>query len=259
MSRFEGKVAVVVGGASGIGRATSELFASEGATVVVADLNGPLAHETAAACGNSSIAFQLDVVDETAWDKLTGLLRDTFGGIDILANSAGFSYLENVSDATIAHWRRELDVNLTGTFLASQSAISLMKERGAPCAIVHVSSIYGLVGVAHAAAYCATKAGMTMLTKSIALHCADQKWPIRCNSVHPTYVDTPLLRLKASMYGGEEAMLASMAAEVPMGRIATPRDVADAIAFLSSDASALISGTTLVIDGAMTAGIPDPH
>lgn len=259
MRRFEGKTALVAGGGSGIGRTACEMLAHEGATIVVADINLEAAEEVAKICGNQSLAHCIDVTDEVEWSRLQARLSTAFGGIDIMVNSAGFSYLESLTDATVAHWRREIDVNLTGAFLASQAAVALMREAGRTGAIVHVSSVYGLMAVSHAAAYCAAKAGMTLLTKSIAMHCAEQKWPIRCNSVHPTFVDTPLLRIKAAMYGGgEEAMLAGMAAEVPMGRIATTRDVGEAILFLASEAAGLITGTTLAIDGGVTAGIPTP-
>ena len=186
-------------------------------------------------------------------------LEAEFGGIDIMVNSAGISYLQNLSDTTVEQWRREIDVNLTGSFLASQFAVRLMKDRGTPCSIVHVSSIYGLTPVAHAAAYCAAKGGMVMLSKSVALHCAERKWPVRCNTVNPGFVDTPLLRLKEDMYGGSGVMLEAMAAEIPMGKVASSENIAEAITFLSSDAASLISSTTLVIDGALTVGLAARH
>lgn len=259
MSRFQGQVAVITGGASGIGRATAFAFAREGATVVIADINGSAAEETARRAGGDAMAFHLDVADATAWDALAEEVLRRFGRLDILVNGAGIGWAGNFEEMPLDAWNAMLAVNLTGVMLGCQAGVRAMRKAGHGGAIVNISSIGGLVGGEDIVGYCATKGGVTLLTKSVALHCARQGTGIRCNSVHPTYVDTEMLDPVASAFGSRDAMLAGMAAEVPIGRVAKPEDVAGAILYLASADAAMVSGSALVVDGAQLAGLPSKH
>lgn len=257
MSRFDGKVAVVTGGASGIGRATALAFAREGAKVVVADINEAGAAETARRVGGQSFAFRLDVSNPAAWDALAAEVLNRFNRFDVLVNGAGIGWAGRFEDMPLDAWNAMVAVNLTGVMLGCQVAVKAMKTAGNGGAIVNISSVGGLVGGEDIVGYCATKGGVTLLTKSVALYCA--KAGIRCNSVHPTYVDTEMLDPVAAAFGSREAMLKGMAAEVPMGRVARPEDVAGAILYLASDDAAMVSGSALLVDGAQLAGLPARH
>jgi NAD(P)-dependent dehydrogenase (short-subunit alcohol dehydrogenase family) len=257
--RLEGRVAIVTGGASGIGRATCKTFAREGATVVVADINKAGAEATASAIGAAASAHAIDVADELAWRELIGVSIERLGRLDILVNCAGIGRAGNFEDLTMEDWTAQVDVNLTGVFLGCKHGVKAMRAAGNGGSIINISSIAGLVGGDDIAGYSATKGGVTMLTKSVALHCAKHRTGIRCNSVHPTYVDSEMLDPVAAMFPSREAMLAGMAEAVPMGRVAIPQDIANACLFLASDESSLISGSSILVDGAQLAGLPSRH
>lgn len=257
--RLQGKVAIVTGAASGIGRATAIACAREGARVGVTDINLAGAEATAAMIGDTAIALPLDVTSEAAWPEATAAVVKRFGKLDSLANIAGIGFPGTIMDLTIDHWNKMIAVNLTGVMLGCQAAIRAISETGGSGAIVNVSSLAGLVGISDVAGYCASKGGVTTLSKSVALYCAEQQLPIRCVSVHPTYVDSEMLDPIASAIGNREAMIAGMASLVPMGRIAKPEDIANAILFAISDEAAMLSGSPLIIDGAQLAGPSSAH
>jgi 3(or 17)beta-hydroxysteroid dehydrogenase len=259
MGRLNGKVALITGAASGIGYATAKKMIAEGAKVVAADINGPKVIEKALALGENAQGFEMDVGSPEAWANATQYVVETFGKLDIVCNVAGIGFPGSIQDLKMSDWSLMIAVNLTGVMLGCQYGIAAIKRSGGSGAIINVSSIGGLVGVSDIAGYCATKGGVTTLTKSVAMFCAEQRLPIRCVSIHPTYVDTEMLDDVAEAIGGRKPMLDAMANEVPMGRVASPEDVANSIAFAASDEAAMISGSALLVDGAQLAGPRSAH
>jgi len=256
---FSGKVAIITGGASGIGRETAVQLAKAGCHIIVADINLDKATEVAEGLFTDSIAFKLDVSSEENWIDVMTCAKETFGGLDILINCAGIGFADDFEDMPLDHWNAMISVNLTGTFLGCQKAIKLMKESGKPAVITNISSIAGLVGGEDIAGYSASKGGVTMLTKSVALYCAGKGYNIRCNSIHPTYVDTEMLDPIADAFDSRQVMLDGMATQVPIGRVAIPSDIASTILFLCSPDAGMITGHQMVIDGGQLAGIPAQH
>lgn len=257
--RLQGKVALVTGGGSGIGRATCRLFVAEGAQVVVADLNADGARRTAESLGAAAVAHAMDVTREPDWERAVRVPVERFGRLDVVCNVAGIGRGGSIEDTNLADWDAMIAVNLTGTMLGCKHGLKAIVNSGGRGAIVNVSSLGGLVGVADIAGYCASKGGVTVLTKSVALHCAQKRYPVRCVSVHPTYVDTEMLDPVAQMMGDRKALIEGMARLVPMGRVCTPDDVARVIAFAASDDAAMVSGSELLVDGAQLAGPPSAH
>jgi len=204
-------------------------------------------------------AGHLDVTDEESWADLIGSVREEHHRLDILVNCAGIGVAGSFEELTLDDWNSLIAVNLTGPFLGIKHAVPLMRDSGDGGSIVNVSSIAGIVGGEDLAGYSASKGGLTVLTKSAALHCAQHAPGVRCNSVHPTYVDSPMLDPVADQFGNRQEMLAGMAAEVPLGRVAVPEDIAAAISFLASDESCMMTGAELVVDGGQLAGIPSKH
>jgi len=259
VNRIEGKVALVTGGASGIGRATCQTFAREGAKIIIADINQEGASETAGGIGDNALAYPLDVTQENQWQQVISTSLDRFKRLDIVVNCAGIGSSNNFEETDLADWNNMIAVNLTGVMLGCKYGIKGMKSGNNGGSIINMSSLGGLIGAPDVVAYCATKGGVTLLTKSVALHCAQHKLNIRCNSVHPTYVDSEMLDPIAEVFGSHEAMITAMAEEVPIGRIAQPQDIANAILFLASDESAMVTGAALVVDGGQSAGIYGKH
>lgn len=259
MLRVENKVALVTGGASGIGRECCKLLAAEGARVLVADIDETGGLATVAAIGANSRFQYLDVGDEKLWNQSARRAIDEFGSLDILVNSAGVGFSGNFEDTKIEDWNAIIRVNLTGVFLGCKSMVRARMGTMTSASIVNISSIAGLVGGEDIAAYSATKGAVTILSKSIALSCAARGLGIRCNTIHPTYVDTEMLDPIAELFSSREEMCAGMAAQVPLGRLATARDIANAVLFLASDESAMVTGSALVVDGGTTAGLPARH
>jgi 3(or 17)beta-hydroxysteroid dehydrogenase len=245
MGRVQDKVALITGGASGIGHATAQLFAEEGAKVVLTDLRAPQFQSTAA-------TYKLDVTNENDWITATDAIVRDFGKIDIVVNSAGVSLLKDIETTTLDEWRRLMAVNLDGTFLGCKHAIRVMKDRGGG-SIVNMSSVAGIIGTSHLVAYSASKGGVRLLTKSVALHCARKGYNIRCNSVHPSFADTPMLQGMVNAARNPEKLAASFAAASPLGRIAQPIEIARTVLFLASDESSFTTGAEFVVDGGLTA------
>ena len=251
MGRLQDKIALITGGASGIGRAAAHLFAEEGATVVIADRDEAAAQAAATAIGGRASFQRLDVTAEDRWIAVTDALVRDRGRLDILINSAGVSLLKDIEATTLDEWRVLMAVNLDGTFLGCKHAVRVMKERGG--SIVNMSSVAGLIGSGFLAAYCASKGGVRLLTKAVALHCARKGYNIRCNSVHPSFADTPMLEGMVAAARNPDKLAASFTAAAPLGRLAQPIEVARTILFLASDESVFTTGAELVVDGGLTA------
>jgi 3(or 17)beta-hydroxysteroid dehydrogenase len=253
MGRVDHKIALVTGGASGIGFATAGLFADEGAKVVLTDLDKLRTSAAMTALGHRARFHELDVTREADWIAVTDAVALEFGRLDILVNCAGVSLLKDIEATTLDEWRSVMTVNLDGTFLGCKHAIRVMKERGGG-SIVNMSSVAGLIGAANLAAYSASKGGVRLLTKSVALHCARKGYNIRCNSVHPSFVETPMLQSMLAAARDPRKLEANYAKAAPLGRLAKPIEVARTILFLASDESAFTTGAEMVVDGGLTAG-----
>ena len=252
MGRVAGKVALITGGASGIGRASAELFVAEGARVVIADIDEAGGAAAARAIGEAALMVRLDVTSEDDWRAAIAATLEAFGQLHVLVNSAGVSVLKNVEDTTLEEWRFVNGVNLDGTFLGCKHAIPAITESGGG-SIINLSSVSGLVGGHNLAAYNASKGGVRLLTKSVALHCARKGYNIRCNSVHPTFIDTPILEPILARAEDPEVMRQKLARQVPIGRLGRPEEVAAGILYLASNESAFMTGAEFVLDGGVTA------
>jgi 3(or 17)beta-hydroxysteroid dehydrogenase len=253
MGRVDGKIALVTGGASGIGLAAAALLAEEGAKVVLTDLDESRAREAVKTLAERVRFHKLDVTHENEWISVTEAVVAEVGRLDILVNCAGVSLLKDIEATTLDEWRRLMMVNLDGTFLGCKHAIRVMKEKGGG-SIVNISSVAGLVGAGNLAAYSASKGSVRLLTKSVALHCARRRYNIRCNSVHPSFVETPMLQSMLAAARDPQKLKANYASAAPLGRLARPIEVARAILFLASDEAAFTTGAELVVDGGLTAG-----
>jgi len=257
--RVSGKVAIVTGGASGIGRGCALRLAEEGATVVITDLQdelgGAVAAEIAAVGGRADYHHH-DVTSEAAWVAVVEAVRQQHGRLDVLVNNAGIGIASSILDMTLADWQRQQAVNLDGVFLGIKHAIPLMRESGGG-SIINMSSVAGLKGSPHLAAYNATKGGVRLLTKGVALESARERWSVRVNSVHPGVIDTPIwTKLGAALLaeGANAVDVETMAATaVPTGVLGKPVDIANGVLFLASDESSYLTGTELVIDGGLSA------
>lgn len=254
MGRVEGKVAVVTGAASGIGRATAVLLAREGAAVAVTDVQAEAGHETVQAiadAGGRARYWQLDTSDEQAVAEVIDEAAATFGHLDVLVNNAGISGVNKATDQiSLEEWNAVIAVDLTGVFLCTKHAIGHLRRAGGG-SIVNVSSIYGLVGAPDAPPYHAAKGGVRLMSKTDALLFAPDR--IRVNSVHPGFVWTPMVARFLADQGDPEAGRQALDALHPIGHMGEPDDVAYGILYLASDESAFVTGSELVIDGGYTA------
>lgn len=248
--RLNGKIAIITGAASGLGAACARRFHAEGARLVLTDINGPALQAIADDIDGAAWIMH-DVASEEDWNAAIALVTERFGGLDILVNNAGIGFFKSVETTTLAEWRHVQAVNSDGTFLGCRAGVLAMKDRGG--SIVNVSSVAGLIGDGNLAAYCASKGAVRLLTKSVALHCARRRYGIRCNSVHPSFADTPMVQEMIDTARSPDKMRAGLNQASPLGRLATPDEVVAAMLFLASDESSYVNGTELVVDGGMTA------
>jgi NAD(P)-dependent dehydrogenase (short-subunit alcohol dehydrogenase family) len=249
-----GKVALITGGASGIGRATAQLFAAEGAALALVDVDESGARALAQAvedAGGQAIVIGCDVSQAGDCHRAVEATVEAFGSLDILFNNAGIIRRADVVGTTEEEWDRVMAVNLKSVFLMSKYAVPVMAARGGG-AIVNTGSGWGLLGGRHAVSYCASKAAVVNLTRAMALDHGHQG--IRVNCVCPGDTDTSMLRCEAQQLGATEAQFLAEAADRPLGRIGTPEEIARAVLYLASDASSFVTGTTLVVDGGGLAG-----
>lgn len=250
--RLEGKVALVTGGGSGIGRATAMLFGTEGARVAVADIDEQGAEatvETILAAGGEATAIGVDVSDAGQVEHMVSTCVQIYEGLDILFNNAGIIVAGSVTDSDEISWDRTFDVNLKGVMLCSKFAIPEMIRNGGG-AIVNTSSINGLVASVGIASYAASKGAVLMLTKQMALDYAAEN--IRVNCVCPSDVNTPMIRRFINSTPDPKATEARLRDRVPLGRLAEATDVAKAVLFLTSDDASFITGVALPVDGGVT-------
>jgi NAD(P)-dependent dehydrogenase (short-subunit alcohol dehydrogenase family) len=251
MKRLEGKVALVTGGARGIGRAICEAYVAEGAKVAVADRLAHEAEETAAALGPNAMAVTMDVTDLGAISAGVKAVEAKWGGIDVLVNNAGIFNMASIDKVTVEDYRRQYDVNVGGTIFAIQAVVPGMKKRGGG-AIINFSSQAGRRGEANIVLYCSTKAAVISVTQSLALECAKDN--IRVNAIAPGVIDTPMWDVVDAQFAQyENKPLGQKKREVgeavPLGRMGKPEDIAGPCVFLASDDARYVTAQTLNVDG----------
>jgi NAD(P)-dependent dehydrogenase (short-subunit alcohol dehydrogenase family) len=258
--RVEGKVALVTGAAQGLGEATARLFAREGGRVAITDINFDGASRVADALNagrdGCAIAIRHDVTREDAWADALAETGRRFGRLHVLVNNAGIGLTKDFESVTLEEWRRVHAIDLDGVFLGCKLALPLMarsvRDTGLGGSIVNISSISGIIAGHNMAAYNSAKAAVRHLSKSVALHCAKHGYGIRCNSVHPVFIATPILDGLVERLGREEAY-AKLGRQVPLGHIGEPDDVAFAVLYLASDESKFVTGAELKVDGGISA------
>ncbi len=262
MGSLSGKVALVTGGSSGIGRACAERLAGEGAAVVLTDIQdaaGRIVAEGIIARGGVAVFLHQDVTSEDEWVAIAADLRSRYGKLDILVNNAGIGVGGLVTEMSLETWRKQQSINVEGVFLGVKHCLPLMRDGGGKGSIINMSSVAGLKGSAGMSAYCATKGAVRLFTKAVAMECAAAGDGIRCNSVHPGIIDTPIwdsIGATIPMPGQEGAnrpdLDALTAMGAALGRPGAPSEIADGVLYLASDMSSYVTGQELVIDGGWT-------
>ena len=256
--RCAGKLALITGAAQGLGRAHATRLAEEGARVLCTDINGDGAAETASMINEqlgsgTAFAIQHDVTDPQAWEAAVAAAREQMGGLNVLVNNAGIGVAGNIETCDFDDWKRCFAINVDSIFHGCQKALPLMREH-APGSIVNISSIAGLIASDTMPAYNASKASVWMLSKSIALHCAKKNMQIRCNSIHPTFVDTPILDGPEKNNNiAKGVLLENLARQIPLKFVGEPNDIANAVVYLASDESRFMTGAELKLDGGISA------
>lgn len=265
MGRVQDKVAIVTGGASGIGRASAELLAEEGATVVVTDVQEELGRDVVAgiqAAGGNAVFIALDVTDEAQWQNTVSNTMNQFGGLHVLLNNAGICYDGPITRLSVEKWRRQQAINLEGVFLGVKHGIVAIRDSGGG-SIINISSSAAIKAAANHAAYSATKSGVLAMTKAAAIECGQSRWPVRINAILPGMIDTPMWDaidqddvpefFQAGEGDGKIDMQGLAEVLVPSGVLGEPRDIAKGVVFLASDDSRYITGVALPIDGGFAA------
>lgn len=256
--RVAGKACLITGAAGGLGEAMAWMLAREGAKVALTDVNlkgaGALAAAINAEIPDAAFAYAHDVASETQWIDVVGRAVADMGALSVLVNNAGVGGpLTYVEQDTVENWQRQYDINLTSVMLGCKHAMPHLRA-AAPASIINISSIAGLAAAPGMGPYNATKAAVWMYTKTVALEAAKAEWNVRCNSVHPVFIKTPILDPFIAMAGGDEGKAHErLARGIPLKRIGEPNDVAYCVLYLASDESKFVTGTEFKIDGGMTA------
>ena len=254
MGRLDGKVALITGGASGLGKATGQLMAKEGATVVLSDLQeveGTAVSKQIKENGGHCFFIKQDTTSEEGWQDICDSILENHGHLDILLNGAGVgSNAVEIEDMDFSTWRNCLAVNLDGVFLGCKYGIRAMRK-GNGGSIINISSILGFAGLATATNYCASKGGVRLLTKAAALECARKTPLVRVNSIHPGFIDTPMVAGAIQRRGPEFRNY--IEENVPLGELGEPNDIAEGVVYLASDGAKFVTGTELTIDGGFLA------
>lgn len=256
--RLKNKIALVTGSARGIGQSIAELFHKNGATVILTDINDSQGESLTKKLGGNAEYLHLDVGEESDWLEAEKYIEDKYKRLDVLVNNAGITgFLEangpfDAENSDLQTWEKVNKVNATGVMLGCRTGIKLMKEKGG--SIVNISSRSGVVGIPGAVAYAASKAAVRNHTKSVALYCAEKKYNIRCNSIHPAAIMTPMWDIMLGEGEQRDQMIKDIESGIPMGQFGEPLDVAFGALYLANDESKYVTGIELTIDGGILAG-----
>lgn len=248
MGRVSGKVAIVTGGASGIGMADVKLLAAEGAQVVIADLNEEQGQALAETLEDKAVFYKHDVASDSSWQALMKFTEEAFGGLDVLVNNAAILKMGGPVDTALQDWQAIMAVNADGVFLGCKHALPAMEKRGGG-SIVNISSLAAVQGMPLFTAYAASKAAVRSLTQSVGSYCRDAKNNVRCNSIHPDGVKTPMV-VKATTGADSATREQIEAIAAGSNRFCEPEDVASVVLFLASDESRYVNGALIMVDNA---------
>ena len=246
--RLEGKTALITGGASGIGAETARLMVQEGARVIACDLQVDRGQALCDELGANALFSECDVTRESDWARSVAAGESEFGPLDVLMNCAGVSIPGPIDQISLQDWQHTMSINSDAVFLGCKFGVEAMR-RGNGGSIINISSTLGIRGGSKFPAYCASKGAVRLLTKSVALRCAEEGWSIRCNSIHPGATETPIMDPYINAGPGREEVIAAFASKHPMGRVGQPEDIAHLAVFLASDESTFITGTEIPVDG----------
>jgi NAD(P)-dependent dehydrogenase (short-subunit alcohol dehydrogenase family) len=248
MPRLDGQVAFVTGGASGIGKAICEAFHAEGANVAIGDIDVSAGTNLADSIGAPALFVEHDVTNEAQWASGVGQTIERFGRLDIVVNNAGIALSGSIESISIDSWLKTFSIYLTGAFLGCRAAIAAMKKNGGG-SIINISSLSAYRADPGTVAYNASKAGLTMMTKSVALHCARERLNIRCNSIHPGVIQTAILDKYLGQLPNPDEAMQGLISLHPIGRIGDPSDVANVAVFLASQEAKFVTGSAYAVDG----------
>jgi 3(or 17)beta-hydroxysteroid dehydrogenase len=247
--RVAGKTALITGAASGVGKADALLYAREGARVVLTDLNEEAGRAVAAEIGSESALFvRHDIASEDDWIAALAQAKERFGGIDVLINNAAILAMASIEETSLDLWQKVQRINADGYFLGCKYGLAALRERPAGGSIINMSSMAGIGGQSSTCAYSASKGAVTALTKSVAAHCRANLYPIRCNSVHPDGILTPMVMTTKRLGSGKPGYIREKDPKQLMARMAKPEDIANLVLFLGSDESRFINGAEMRID-----------
>ncbi len=253
MGRVAGKVALITGGASGLGLAAAKLMAAEGAKVVVTDIQKDKGPAAAKEIGNGAVFLEHDVTSEKRWQEVVAETEKTFGKLHVVVNSAGIGTEGTIEDTSLADFRKMMAINVEGVFLGCKYGIAAMKKHGEASSLVNISSVAGIVSGYQMCAYSASKGAVRMMSKSVALHCARAGYNIRSNSVHPAFISTPMVEAPLAAAEDPDKARKRLLRMVPIGRIGEANDIGYMILYLASDESRFVTGAEMVVDGGCTA------
>ena len=252
MGRLDGKHALITGGAKGIGEATARAYVAEGAKVMVTDIDDDAGQAVAESLGEAAVYQHLDVTQPDDWTAAAAAIEQRFGQLQILVNNAGGGLMGGIEDTDLKGFRFVHQLNVESIFLGMKACLPLMKK-SAPGSVINISSVAGMLGAPDMLAYCSAKGAVRLLTKSAAIDFARRRYDIRCNSVHPSFTDTPLVNTMIDAADDKDRMRAGLERNIPLRRLGQPDEIAAMIVFLGSDESSFVTGSEMVVDGGLTA------